>query len=185
VVDLSIEENNSECKRAIYCGISKKKNPNCNNLMECANYELCSFSADFNFSSQTNLVTFDPTYYPTFIPTTSNPTFSPTNFLSHILAFAGNGTQGYSGDGGLATNAKINFVFGISADTVGNLFFADFGSHTIRKINNASNIISTVAGNGIQGYSNNGAYATNAKLNYPSDVVVDSIGFYYLMAVYE
>jgi hypothetical protein len=101
------------------------------------------------------------------------------NNFKNITTYAGTSLNGYSGDNGLATNAKINYVEGMSMDTNGNLFFADYFTHVIRKITNSLNIITTVAGNGVQGYSGDGGYATNANLCYPSDVVVDIVGYFY------
>jgi ABC-type xylose transport system substrate-binding protein len=81
----------------------------------------------------------------------------------------------------MATNANINYVNGMSVDANGNLFFSDYSAHVIRKIMKSSNIISTVAGTGVTGYSGDNGYATNAQLKGPSDVVVDSIGFFLLL----
>ena len=92
-----------------------------------------------------------------------------------ITTVAGNGTNGYSGDGGVATNAELNYPFGVAMDTTGNLFIADDGNERIRKVG-PNGIITTVAGNGTNGYSGDGGAATNAKLNYPSGVAVDAIG---------
>jgi hypothetical protein len=61
-----------------------------------------------------------------------------------------------------------------------NLYMADYGVHIIRKITKTTNIITTVAGNGMQGFSGDSGDATNAKLNQPHDVVADSIGFFLL-----
>jgi hypothetical protein len=97
---------------------------------------------------------------------------SPSGIIS---TYAGNGLPGYSGDGGLATAARINRPSGIWVDTSRNLFFTDGGCEGIRKVS-ASGIISTVAGNGSPGYSGDGGLATNAMLNAPHGVVVDHFG---------
>jgi hypothetical protein len=94
------------------------------------------------------------------------------------MADGGNGLNGYSGDSGLAINAKINWVYGMSIDTNGNLFFADWNIFAIRKITKTTNIITTVAGNGTNGFFGDGGYATNAQLNRPFDIVVYSVGFF-------
>lgn len=97
-----------------------------------------------------------------------------------ISTVAGNGTGGYSGDGGQATIAAIGSVQGVAVDGSGNIYIADFGDNVIRKVN-ASGIISTVAGNGgLGGYSGDGELATAAELNNPSDVVVDGSGNVYI-----
>jgi sugar lactone lactonase YvrE len=102
-----------------------------------------------------------------------------------IKAFAGNGTYGYSGDGGLATKASINPTFGgISVDNQGNLYLADRTNHRIRKVD-SNGIITTIAGNGSAGYSGNGGQATEAQLNLPEDMVVDKNGNLYIADSYN
>ena len=90
-----------------------------------------------------------------------------------IVTVAGNGTTGYSGDGGAATNAALNGP-GVAVDTMGNLFIADYGNNVIRKVG-TNGIITTVAGNGTTGYSGDGGAATNAALNRPGDVAVGTM----------
>jgi sugar lactone lactonase YvrE len=92
-----------------------------------------------------------------------------------ITTIAGNGTIGYTGDGGNATLASFGNGFGISSDKAGNIFIADFDNQVIRKVN-TSGIISTVAGNGIAGNSGDGGPAINAQLNFPNWVAVDLNG---------
>jgi sugar lactone lactonase YvrE len=92
-----------------------------------------------------------------------------------ITTIAGNGIQGYSGDGGAATNARIDIPFGIAVDVKGNLFIADYQNNRIREVS-TNGIITTVAGNGANGYSGDGGLATNAMLYYPKDVSVDPCG---------
>jgi len=83
---------------------------------------------------------------------------------------------GYSGDGGLATNAGILNPRGVFVDASGNVFIADTGNSVIREVVAKTGIIQTVAGNGLPGYSGDGAAATSAALNSPSDVWVDGSG---------
>ncbi|MEI6766500.1 MAG: T9SS type A sorting domain-containing protein [Bacteroidota bacterium] len=98
-----------------------------------------------------------------------------------ITTIAGTGTAGYSGDGGLATSAKLDDPsLGIAFDAAGNYYIADDGNHVIRKVTAATGIITTVAGNGIQGYSGDGGPATSAKLNGPEGVAVDALGNIYI-----
>lgn len=92
-----------------------------------------------------------------------------------ITTVAGNGVAGYSGEGGLATNAQINSPVSVSVDSQGNLFIVDAGNHRIRKVDD-SGIITTVAGNGIAGYSGDGGAAINAALGDITDVAVDGSG---------
>ena len=95
-----------------------------------------------------------------------------------IATVAGNGTIGFSGDGGPATDAQFYNFGGIAVDSAGNLYIADFGNHRIRKV--ANGVITTVAGNGMPGYSGDGGLATDARLFFPGCVAVDSAGNLYI-----
>lgn len=92
-----------------------------------------------------------------------------------ISTIAGTGTAGYSGDGDNALVANINSPNGIALDATGNLYFADTLNHRIRKIDVAG-IITTVAGNGVYGFSGDNGAATSASLYYPKDVAIDPSG---------
>jgi gliding motility-associated-like protein len=92
-----------------------------------------------------------------------------------ITTFAGNGTGGFAGDGGPATNAEINFPTGVAADAAGNIYIADVSNNRIRKVN-SSGTISTFAGNGTAGYLGDGGPATAAELNDPTGVMIDLAG---------
>lgn len=87
-----------------------------------------------------------------------------------INTVAGNGNPGFSGDGGPATSAMLDFPDGVAVDNAGNLLIADTGNHVIRKV--ASGIINTIAGNANEGFSGDGGPATAAMLNFPSGVTV-------------
>jgi sugar lactone lactonase YvrE len=89
-----------------------------------------------------------------------------------ITTFAGNGTQGYTGDGGPATQAAM-YPSGIALDSKGNLYIADPVSNVIRKVSSATGVITTIAGNGTTGFYGDGRAATVAELDYPSQVAVD------------
>jgi len=91
-----------------------------------------------------------------------------------ITTLAGNGTVGYSGDGGAATNASLNYPNGVAADSFGNVFIADTGNNCIRMVG-TNGIITTVAGGGAGGLGD-GSAATNASLNQPSGVALDAFG---------
>lgn len=90
-----------------------------------------------------------------------------------ITTFAGSGIMGYSGDGGPATLAKINFSSGICLDNQGNLYIADGFNRRVRKVEAVTGIITTFAGTGIPGYSGDGGIATAAKLSYPASLAID------------
>ena len=95
-----------------------------------------------------------------------------------ITTVAGNGIQGYSGDGAAATNANINLPEGVVFDASGNLYVTDSQNNRIRKVDTIG-IITTIAGNGVQGYSGDGGAATNASLNTPAFGAFDIAGNFY------
>ncbi len=100
----------------------------------------------------------------------------------NISTFAGNGTYGWTGDGGLATNASLFYPSGVTVDPVGNVFIADYGNGTVRMVSAASGIITTVAGYGVNGYGNfpgEGGPAFQALLGLPYAVTVDESGNVY------
>ena len=95
-----------------------------------------------------------------------------------ITTVAGNGTGGYSGDGGPATSAELKFPQGVTVDASGNLYIADLANYRIRKVSNG--VIITVAGNGTYGYSGDNGPATSAQLNFPDGVAMDVPGNLYI-----
>ena len=98
-----------------------------------------------------------------------------------IITVAGNGTTGYSGDGGAATSAELGNSYGVAVDAAGNLYIADNGNSRIRKVDAVTSIITTVAGNGIAGYTGDGGAATSAELDHPQGVGVDAAGNLYIV----
>ena len=92
---------------------------------------------------------------------------------------AGTGAAGYSGDGGSAASAQFNSPMGIARDNQGNLYVADFVNNVVRKIS-FDGTVTTVAGNGTQGYSGDGGAATSAQLAYPAAVALDGTGNLYI-----
>jgi sugar lactone lactonase YvrE len=96
-----------------------------------------------------------------------------------ITTVAGNGSSGYSGDGGPALNAALSVPNGIAIDALGNIYIADLNNNRIRKVGTDGNI-STVAGNGAPGFSGDGAAATSAELNSPVGVAIDALGNLYI-----
>ena len=95
-----------------------------------------------------------------------------------ITTVAGNGTDGFSGDNGPATSADLWEPAGIAVDSAGNLFIADFINQRIRKV--SGGVITTVAGNGTEGFSGDNGPAFNAQLSGPQGVAVDSSGNVYI-----
>jgi len=93
-----------------------------------------------------------------------------------ISTIAGNGTCGYSGDGGAALSAELYSPTGIVVDSSGNVYVADYGNYRIRMISASSQDISTIAGNGTYGCSGNGGAATDAELGYLNTLAIDGSG---------
>ena len=90
-----------------------------------------------------------------------------------LVNVVGTGASGYSGDGGPATQAQLKVPAGLTFDSKGNLYIADRENHRVRMVNKKG-IITTVAGNGTAGFSGDGGPATQASLNLPSGLAVDS-----------
>ena len=110
--------------------------------------------------------------------------FRGTNLPPIISTVAGTGTNGYSGDGGPAVNADLSYPGPLTTDSAGNLYVADTGNDCIRKVN-TEGIITTIAGNGINGYSGDGGPATNASFNSPSGLTLDAAGNLYISDYYN
>lgn len=91
-----------------------------------------------------------------------------------ISVYAGTGTVGYSGDGGLATSAQFNFdnvqSSKLEIDPAGNILIADSGNHVIRRIRTATNIIETISGKGISGFSGDNKWAIDGEHTFPYGV---------------
>jgi sugar lactone lactonase YvrE len=98
----------------------------------------------------------------------------PVDAVTPIDGDARNG--GFSGDNGPAMDARLNGPGGLAVDAHGNLFIADYYNNRVRKVDAATGMISTVAGNGHPGYSGDGGQATDARLNGPVGLAVDSAG---------
>jgi DNA-binding beta-propeller fold protein YncE len=93
-------------------------------------------------------------------------------------AVAGNGLPGFSGDGGRATEARLNGPSGVAVDGAGVVYIADTGNHRIRRV--AGGKITTVAGAGSPGFGGDGGPALAAALNLPTGVAVDGAGSLYI-----
>lgn len=95
-----------------------------------------------------------------------------------ITTIGGNGTPGFSGDGGPATNAQFWGLFAVCTDSSGNVFLADGDNNRVRKIDKQTGIITTVVGSGAYGlgtgsYTGDGGMATDATLNGPNGLYID------------
>lgn len=96
-----------------------------------------------------------------------------------ISTYAGTGVAGYSGDGGPATNAKLNGLFDIAIDPEGNLYIADAANNRVRMVSTLG-IMSTFSGNGTAAFSGDGGPASAAKVNNPAGLEIDPAGNIYI-----
>ena len=96
-----------------------------------------------------------------------------------ITTVAGNGTEGYSGDGGPATSAELRYPGPVLADASGDVFIADFYNFRTRKLSHSA-IITTIAGNGYDNESGDNGQAASATLDYPEAVAVGPDGTVYI-----
>lgn len=99
---------------------------------------------------------------------------------SAMSVYAGKITAGYSGDGGQASAALLDQPFMGTLDATGNLYFSDAGNCVVREINAATQVISTVAGNGRCNYTGDGGPATSATFQNPQGLAFDSAGNFYI-----
>ncbi len=97
-----------------------------------------------------------------------------------ITTVAGNGSVGYTGDGGPATQATLNYPVAVTVDGAGNLYIADKNNHVVRAVNAATGVIRTFAGTGASGYSGDGGPATAAALISPAGLAVSTAGDVYI-----
>ncbi len=95
-----------------------------------------------------------------------------------ITTFAGTGIIGNDGDGGAATAARFTLPNGVAFDDTGNVYIADYQAGVVRKVS-PTGIISTLAGNGVVGYSGDGGPAIKAQIM-PNAVAVDNNGYLYI-----
>lgn len=95
-----------------------------------------------------------------------------------ISTYAGRSvrTGGFSGDGGPASSAELDGPRGLAVDAAGNLLVGDSNNHRVRRVDAVSNVITTVAGAGSDGFSGDGGPAISARLSYPVLVALDSAG---------
>lgn len=120
--------------------------------------------------------------------TSNSPNAFPATVASNIITIsfsgspglittvAGNGTAGFSGDGGLATSATLREPYGVCVDAAGNIYIADYENNRIRKVAAGTGVITTIAGTGTAGFSGDGGAALNAQLKRPFSVCLDLSG---------
>ncbi len=81
--------------------------------------------------------------------------------------------SGFSGDGGPARDATLNYAESVALDLNGNLYIADTINHRIRRVDASTGLIYTIAGNGVNGFSGDGGPALTAEISFPVSVAVD------------
>ena len=97
--------------------------------------------------------------------------------MSIIETIAGNGNQGYSGDGGKAVNAEMDNPFHVDIDTNRKyLYFADCFNYRVRRVDLSQGTIENFAGTGMKGHSGDGGAATRAHLHSPYNAALDREG---------
>jgi uncharacterized protein (TIGR03437 family) len=127
-----------------------------------------------------------------YVADTNNFRIRKVDTSGNTSTFAGNGIRGYTNDGMAASNAELYFPAALAFDSSGNLYVADYGNHTVRKIavTTASGVstsgnITTVAGNGTFGYSGDGGPAASATLGNPVSLAIDSANNIYIGDIYS
>jgi sugar lactone lactonase YvrE len=114
-----------------------------------------------------------------YISDTGNSKIRIVNSSGTISTFAGTGSIGSSGDGGLATKAQLSLPTGVGLDPSGDVFVSDTGNSRIREVNTGG-VISTYAGTGTPGFSGDGGAATAAQIKIPTgDVAADGSAVYF------
>jgi trimeric autotransporter adhesin len=97
-----------------------------------------------------------------------------------ITTVAGNGTLGYTGDGGAATSAEFQQPFAVAVDFQGNLFISDFSKDVVRRVDATTHVVTTVTGNGTAGYAGDFGPAASGVLHSPSGLSFDAAGSLYI-----
>jgi sugar lactone lactonase YvrE len=114
-----------------------------------------------------------------YIADTHNQRIRRVDLATGLIATIAGTTAGFSGDNGPAIAARLNLPIALAVDAAGNLYAADAQNYRVRKID-ASGIITTVAGDGTQGFSGDNGPATAAAIDSPSGLAVDAAGNLYL-----
>lgn len=114
-----------------------------------------------------------------FIAEASNSVIRKIDTNGIISTVAGTGTSGYGGDGGAATEAKLDYPYGVAVDGSGNVYIAEGNNRRIRKVD-TNGFINTIAGTGVAGYSGDGGPAASAQVNSPVGIAADYAGNVYI-----
>ena len=118
-----------------------------------------------------------PTGQTIFIADTFNNVVRAVNLTTGIITtVAGNGTAGYSGNGGPAKSAELFDPSGVVVNSSGNLYISDTDNNVVRKVTGSTQVITTIAGNHTFGYSGDKGPATSAELAQPFGLALNSAG---------
>ena len=115
-----------------------------------------------------------------YIADKNNNVVRKVSTLGIITTFAGNDTAGYSGNGHLATKAKLNHPYSVATNAAGDVYIADFGNNVIRVVSSINGYINTYAGNDTAGYSGDHGVANHASLYGPEGIAIDGSGNLYI-----
>jgi len=114
-----------------------------------------------------------------YLSDTDNSRVRKVDTAGIITTIAGNGTAGFSGDGGPASGAQLNLPYGLALDAAGDLYIADLGNNRVRRVG-PDGVIVTIAGTGVEGYSGDNVQAIGAQLYAPRNVALDAANNLYI-----
>jgi uncharacterized protein (TIGR03437 family) len=136
-------------------------------------------SGDLYFTDNSDIICVPGNCYSGY---TWDPAQDRVNEVSHGLlsVVAGNGSRGYTGDGGPANASALNYPRGIAIDSTGNIYLADTANHRIRKVSAQTGDISTVAGTGTKGSLGDGQLAILAEVTPDGGIAIDKAGNIYI-----
>ncbi len=121
-----------------------------------------------------------------YISDTNNHRIRRVDLIANTIeTFAGNGTGAYAGDGGLATDASLNYPKDLAFGPDGRIYIADELNNRVRAVDVETGIIETVAGTGDAGFSGDGGPATEAQLHRPIGLEFDAEGNLYIADWYN
>ena len=113
-----------------------------------------------------------------YIADTDDDIILEVSVAGQVSTIAGNGVEGFAGDGGSATSAQLDTPEGVAVDANGNIYIADTHNNRIREVSGGT--ISTIAGTGAAGFSGDGGAAASATLDMPAAVCIDAQGNIYI-----
>jgi len=138
---------------------------------------------------QTAAITIDGAGDLFFTDTTNSVVWEVAAATGNASIVAGNGTPGFSGDGGPATSAQLNSPSGVAVDSAGNLYISDSNNGVVREVLAGSGLIQTFAGvygqSGYPGHIGDGGPATSAYLSGPQGLALDAAGNLYIADSYN